>query len=72
MQIAYQNLVQPLVERAEAEPHFPSLVFVDTAGTGHTITAAELHDNAARWAALLQAHGVQPGRVVMINLSHSL
>ena len=72
MQIAYQNLVQPLVERAEAEPHFPSLVFVDTAGTGHTITAAQLHDNAARWAALLQTHGVQPGRVVMINLSHSL
>ncbi|MCI0393979.1 MAG: AMP-binding protein [Chloroflexi bacterium] len=67
----YQNLIQPVVERAEHDPEHLSLVLIGEDGAHTPITAGQFHDGAARWAQALQYIGIGPGDIVLLVLGHS-
>ncbi len=71
MTLPYQTLIQPVMERARANPRQVSITFVNDDGSETDITAADFHANAAAYARALQEIGVQPEDLVILVLRHS-
>lgn len=68
---SYPDLVQPLAERAQSDPDRPAVVFL--LGEEETvITAADLHQGASRYAALMAQLGIGMDDLVILVLQHSI
>lgn len=71
MQLPYQTLIEPILQRATGDPEFPSVTFYNDNGTQDIITAAEFHARAASYARALRSIGVGADDLVVLVLRHS-
>jgi fatty-acyl-CoA synthase len=69
--MAYQTLIDPVVERAHRTPDHLTLIFWPEDGPHEHVTAARFHAEAAAFAQALQATGIGPDDLVVLVLHHS-
>jgi fatty-acyl-CoA synthase len=67
----YQNLLQPVMERAAANPEHTSLIFIAEDGSHLPITAGQFHAGAMAWARALRYIGIGRNDIVLLVLGHS-
>jgi fatty-acyl-CoA synthase len=65
------TLTEAIIRRASASPEQLAVVFVEDDGSEQVFTARQFHEQATRYARLLQAIGVQPEDLVILVLRHS-
>ena len=65
------TLVQPVQQRAREHPEHVSLVFIAEDGNGHSVTAAQFHQQAASYAQALSSLGIHQEDMVILVLRHS-
>lgn len=70
--MSYQNLLEPVMKRAEIAGDGIAFIFVTETGQTRPVTQAAFRDGLLEWAAILQAIGLQQGQVVLLVLGHSL
>ncbi|NPV87684.1 MAG: AMP-binding protein [Anaerolineae bacterium] len=66
----YDNLIQPVIARAAAQPDLLTLVFIEENGEKEFIRAAQFHTQSLAYARALQSIGIAPGDLVVLVLQH--
>lgn len=66
----YDNLIQPVIARAAAQPDLLTLVFIEENGEKEFIRAAQFHTRSLAYARALQSIGIAPGDLVVLVLQH--
>jgi acyl-CoA synthetase (AMP-forming)/AMP-acid ligase II len=67
----YDNLIQPIIERARSHPDHKTLIFWGEDDKKEIITARDFHINAVAYAQALKAIGIQQDDLVILVLRHS-
>lgn len=71
IELPYQNLIEPVIQRGRENPQQVSVIFVNDDGSETVITAGEFHKSASATAAALREAGIQPNDLVILVLRHS-
>jgi acyl-CoA synthetase (AMP-forming)/AMP-acid ligase II len=66
-----QTLIDPVIRRAHQSPGQTTLVMIEQDGSETVVSAAEFHQKAADFAAILKRIGVGPEDLVVLVLKHS-
>ncbi len=70
VEIKYNSLIDPILERAVRDPDRLAMVFIAEDGSRELITNAKMHEDAAAYAQALQAIGIKKGDLVILVLRH--
>ncbi len=67
----YENLIQPVIQRASEKPDHLTYVFIAEDGTETEVTIAQFHQEALAYAYALRSIGIGPEDLVILVLRHS-